>query len=271
MNKEDEKKPLSSAKENGGSLLACKLSTPNVNTNNLKNQENSEDTTQIYRSDGDYQMTCKTTDRATHWTLIVYADSAPSDWIARLQGTGLPFVISPYHDRDVNPDGTKKKAHWHVIVSYDQAQRYSSVIGLRDITQGPYPAKVISVGSLYAYLNHKHNPEKYQYSEQPKTYNGWTKVLENHEITHIKQEITKFIFSNVITEYSTLIAYYTYEEHTDYLQVIMNNTVYFDRVCGSLRYNPLRALRVCQKHAKTDAEKQEFVEIIEQVESMLNE
>ena len=53
-----------------------------------------------------------------NWTFLVYPESAPADWVSKLQATGLPVAISPLHDKDINPDGELKKAHYHVIVCY---------------------------------------------------------------------------------------------------------------------------------------------------------
>ena len=50
-----------------------------------------------------------------NWAFVLYPESAPENWKEQLQLTGLPCVISPIHDKDVNPDGTPKKAHHHII------------------------------------------------------------------------------------------------------------------------------------------------------------
>ena len=54
-----------------------------------------------------------------NWTFVLYPESAPADWREQLQKTGLLCAISPLHDRDVNPDGEVKKAHYHVILIYE--------------------------------------------------------------------------------------------------------------------------------------------------------
>ena len=54
--------------------------------------------------------------RARTWTFILYPESAPENWRDILDGYHIPWVESPLHDRDVNPDGTVKKAHRHIIL-----------------------------------------------------------------------------------------------------------------------------------------------------------
>ena len=50
-----------------------------------------------------------------NWAFVLYPESAPVDWRDLLQKTGLQCAVSPLHDRDLNPDGEPKKAHFHVL------------------------------------------------------------------------------------------------------------------------------------------------------------
>ena len=68
-----------------------------------------------------------------NWTFVLYPESAPADWLEKLQLTGLQAEISPLHDKDINPDGTVKKAHYHIIVCYSGPTSYTVVKGLTDI------------------------------------------------------------------------------------------------------------------------------------------
>ena len=55
------------------------------------------------------------------WAFVIYPDSLPSNWEEIILNTGLPMAISPLHDKDINPDGTEKKPHYHVIIYYENA------------------------------------------------------------------------------------------------------------------------------------------------------
>ena len=101
--------------------------------------------------------------KARYWWFVVYPESAPNDWIEKIQMTGLPFCISPLHDKDKNPDNTPKKAHYHVIVCYNGPTTYSNVKKtLTDILNAPHPQYLNAVKGAYRYLTHQDNPEKYQ-------------------------------------------------------------------------------------------------------------
>ena len=41
--------------------------------------------------------------------------------------TGLQCAISPLHDKDMNPDNTPKKPHYHVILTYSGPTSYNVV------------------------------------------------------------------------------------------------------------------------------------------------
>ena len=53
-----------------------------------------------------------------NWAFVLYPESAPKDWKEQLSKTGLEGAISPLHDKDVNPTGEPKKAHYHIIICY---------------------------------------------------------------------------------------------------------------------------------------------------------
>ena len=60
----------------------------------------------------------KVDNRARNWSLVVYPESAPENWRDILDDYHIPWVESPLHDKDVNPDGEIKKsalAYWFVF------------------------------------------------------------------------------------------------------------------------------------------------------------
>lgn len=57
--------------------------------------------------------------RTRNYATIVYKESAPENWKEILSDEHVGVLISPYHDKDLNPDGEVKKAHWHVLILFD--------------------------------------------------------------------------------------------------------------------------------------------------------
>ena len=101
--------------------------------------------------------------RTRNFATIVYPESAPENWKTILEEAMVPAFISPLHDKDINPDGEIKKAHFHVILAFDtvktleQAQDIISKIG------GVGCQPVVSLRGNARYLCHLDNPEKYQH------------------------------------------------------------------------------------------------------------
>ena len=46
--------------------------------------------------------------RGRNWTIVVYLDSAPSNWESIIKQE--PVAISPLHDKDITEDGERKTA-----------------------------------------------------------------------------------------------------------------------------------------------------------------
>lgn len=204
----------------------------------LEKIRNDFNRTQVFCSDETkYEKPMENKDKGTHWMFVVYQESAPPDWRYSLELTGLPFTVSPLHDMDKNPDGSLKKAHYHVIVSYGQSQRYSAVIGLREITHGPYPLKCSHVAGSYAYFTHKNNPEKAQYdAKEIARYNGWEKRLSRSEIEAIKRELAKICMRDGVTEYLELMMTAS-DMGNEYFEVAGNNPIYFDKLVRSIQHD----------------------------------
>lgn len=225
------------------------LATTDFSIDTEKSQEYQADQRDYFQPVGDEV-------KSRHWLFIIYLDSAPSNVFEQLENTGLAFAVSPYHDKDVNPSGGQKKPHFHVIISYNNTTTYKSIKGLRDITKGPYPLPCKSVGGAYAYFTHKHNPEKYPYdASEIKRYNGWEKVLEASDVSHIMKELTKLILLDDVQEYAELVAE-TMLMDGDYQQVVMSHTHYFDRLCASYRHSPVRTLKRFYNVLETDEERE---------------
>lgn len=181
---------------------------------------------------------------------------APDDWIEQLQNTGLPFVISPLHDKDINPDGTMKKPHWHVIVSWSNTTTYRNARVLaQTILHSPLPQLLKAVEGMYRYLTHADNPEKYQYTDElPHSYNGWERPLDSAAVTAILADIRKRVYLDNCLEYGEIVSVCA-QLGNDYFDVVSSHTYFFDKLCSSFRHSPLRTLeRVMTEFDGNEAE-----------------
>lgn len=112
-------------------------------------------------------------ERTRVFAFIVYEDSAPEDWIDRIREYHVPFFISPYHDRDIRPNGEVKKAHYHVMMYFDGPKSMKQVQDISNQASGVEVKAVVSPTGYARYLCHLDDADKAQYSiKDVKAYGG---------------------------------------------------------------------------------------------------
>lgn len=174
-----------------------------------------------------------------NWACVFYPESLPSDWLDRLQQKGIAFCVSPLHNQDVNPDGTIKKDHYHVILCFDGPTTDKNVKSITTELNQPIPIPLESVRGYYRYLTHKDNPEKYQYNEEEiRSFNGFDSLdlLSNSEISSLLRDIQDIINKNGLIEYSDLMDYLR-DLSFDYWKVASNHTLFLNTYLTSKRHS----------------------------------
>lgn len=179
--------------------------------------------------------------KGRNWAFVAYPESMPKNWFEILQKTGLPICVSPLHDKDVNPDGTTKKEHYHFICYYENTTTAKNVKeNVCDLINATIPIKLESMVGMYRYHLHLDNPEKYQYDDRYRTFiNGFdvNKVnsLTFTEIKKIILEIQTFIDDNDIIEYYDLLKILKDSELMQMWEVAYTHTIFFNTYISSKR------------------------------------
>lgn len=102
--------------------------------------------------------------RTRNFATIVYPESAPSDWIDKLDQLHVATLISPLHDKDANPSGEPKKPHYHILLMFEGVKDYETQIKPIFAEIGGVGREMVNSARGYArYLCHLDNPEKAQY------------------------------------------------------------------------------------------------------------
>lgn len=201
-----------------------------------------------------------------NWAFVLYPESAPENWVERLQETGLPIAISPLHDKDLDEGGngeTFKKAHHHIILCYSGPTSWNVVKSLCDSLHQPIPQPLENVKGYYRYLTHKDNPEKAQYEERDiKSLNGFNILdfadLTRSEVLVIKQSVHNLIVDRGIKEYADLMEILLREGmHAEY-DVASSNTIFFDRLITSRRHKAVDVYAKDSKSSLADNEINQF-------------
>lgn len=175
-----------------------------------------------------------------NWAFVLYPESAPSNWRELLQDTGLQCAISPLHDKDINPDNTIKKAHYHIILCYSGPTSYNAVKSITEMLNCPIPQSLEQVRGYYRYLTHKDNPEKAQYNDKDiTTINGFD--ISNYieltasEVNTIKKELQVVIRDNKLFEYAALMDYCLDNNLDNAYEVASTHTIFFNTYISSYR------------------------------------
>ena len=174
-----------------------------------------------------------------NWGGVVYPESAPEDWIETLKLKGISFAVSPLHDKDVNPTGENKKAHWHIILSFPGPTTDKTVKQIMDEINQPLPIALESVRGYFRYFTHKDNPEKYQYdSTQIQLFNGFdvTDILNNFEVFQFLKEIQVMVIEHDIVEYSDLLDYLMQQGYMELWNVACSHTLFLNTYITSKRH-----------------------------------
>jgi len=165
--------------------------------------------------------------RSSNWNFILYPESAPENWRELINETHIEWVESPLHDKDVNEDGTDKKAHYHITLLFPSLKSFDQVEEITKTLNAPIPVKCLSVKGSIRYMVHKDSPEKYQYD--------WNKIVPHNgadlsslcaptstERLQIQKDIIEYIRTNGVIEFFDVVNYATDEGLSDWLNVLLN-------------------------------------------------
>lgn len=149
--------------------------------------------------------------KSRNWTVIVYPESAPENWMTILDDLHVRALVSPLHDMDVDRDGTPKKPHWHVMVMFDGPKTLRAAKEALGSLGGTAPQMVASVEGTARYLCHLDNEEKAKYSiADVKQFGGvdYFELIETHsDRTQVIGEMQDWCDANGVTSYAELNRY----------------------------------------------------------------
>ncbi|MDN6390255.1 MAG: replication protein [Lactococcus lactis] len=169
--------------------------------------------------------------RTRNWTFVVYPESVVPNWKEELQKLYVPLLISPLHDKDVNPDGTPKKAHYHVLLMFEGVKSYDQILKFTKDIKATIPQICHSAKGLARYMAHLDNPNKAQYKiKDIISLNGadLTELLKpssQDRYTMIK-EMLQFISNNQIMEFEDILVYAMNEKFDTWFPLLCDNSAY---------------------------------------------
>ena len=183
--------------------------------------------------------------RSNKWAFLIYQESAPENYLDILEEMHIPFVLSPWHDKDVNKEtGEFKKAHKHGVLFFESLKSYTqvSVLLTEKLNTPSHVEVVMSPKGMYDYFIHAENPDKTLYSID-EIESGCGFELEQFLITNNNEEylstVIDIIEEHNFTEFNNLVRY-ARGENPSLLNLIINKTYFFAKYLDSRRYSDKR-------------------------------
>lgn len=181
-------------------------------------------------------------DRTRVWTAIVYPESAPSNWREILDDQHIEWAESPLHEFDTNPDGEVKKAHWHIVISFEGPKSVDQVKQLLEPINCPSPQRCHALKGAVRYFIHMDNPEKYQYNRSQIVGHGGFDVEaalapSSSERYTLIAEMMDFVKENGIIEMEDLYDYARSHRFHDWHPLLCDSaTVVMSKFVASRRH-----------------------------------
>lgn len=181
--------------------------------------------------------------RSNKWAFLLYQDSAPENYIDILEQLHIPFVLSPWHDKDVNKEtGEFKKAHKHGAFFFDSLKSYSQVSELltEKLNAPAHVEPVMSPKGMYDYFTHAENPDKTLYNiEDIESGCGFEldQFLLEQDSNQYLETVIDAITDNDLTEFEDLVHFARHND-TMLLGLILKRTYFFTKFLDSRRHNP---------------------------------
>lgn len=182
----------------------------------------------------------KTEQRSNKWAFLIYQDSTPEDYLDILEEMHIPFILSPWHDKDVDKNtGEFKKAHKHGALFFETLKSYTQVSDLltEKLNTPAHVEVVMSSKGMYDYFTHAENPEKTPYNiediESGCGFNLDKFLAENNpDLLKLIYEVMRDSGLKEFADFTDLIA----EKFPDLLLYVFDKSYFFKIYLDSKRY-----------------------------------
>ncbi len=169
--------------------------------------------------------------RTRNWTIVIYPDSAPSTWRDILDEMHIEWIESPLHDSDINANGEKKKAHWHILLMFGGVKSYEQVMELCQDLNCPRPERCHNAKAMVRYMAHLDNPDKAQYNISDIIPHGGVDIAEMlrpnaSERYSLIREMISFIRDNEIIEFQDVMDYAAEFRPDDWFPLLCDNSTF---------------------------------------------
>ncbi len=182
--------------------------------------------------------------RSNKWTFLLYQDSSPENYIDILEEMMIPYILSPWHDKDIDKKTNEiKKPHKHGALFFESLKSYSQVSALltEKLNTPAHIEMVHSPTGMLNYFTHATNPEKTAYNTEDIEYGAGfdiNKFLTDQNSDKAVADIIDIIEGNNFKEFRDLVEYLKINNNA-YLNIVANKTYFFSKYLDSRRYDSI--------------------------------
>lgn len=180
--------------------------------------------------------------RSNKWAFLLYQESAPDNYLDILEEMHIPFVLSPWHDKDINKETVEfKKSHKHGALFFDSLKSYTQVSELltEKLNTPAHVEPVMSPKGMYDYFIHSESPYKTPYNiEDIESGCGFEldKFLLSNNSDEFLSTVIDIIENYNFTEFNNLVKY-ARDEDPVLLALIVDKTYFFAKYLDSRRHS----------------------------------
>lgn len=176
-------------------------------------------------------MASKKSSRTRYFTFIIYPESVVEGWTDIIDSFHVSWAQSPLHDKDINADGSTKKTHWHIMISFDSLKTNEQAQEIANSVGGTVVQQVHSPRALVRYFAHMDNPEKAQYNKADIISHGGLDLEDllktsNQTRLELLKQMLEYVVDNDVTEYEDLVIYAMYN-NSEWFEVLAESGTYF--------------------------------------------
>lgn len=170
--------------------------------------------------------------RSRNWELIVYPESAPSNWISILDEDHLCFAVSPLHDLDEFEDtGELKKPHFHVILQFAGKKSVEQIQDICDRIGHAQFSVVQNMRGAVRYLAHLDSPDKHRYNEDDIKVHGGFQLddyfeIEKHDRYEYISQMREYIVENNFIDFVDFFTFCDLNKHNTWFRCLCDNSSY---------------------------------------------
>ena len=180
--------------------------------------------------------------RSNKWAFLIYQESTPENYLDILEEMHIPFVLSPWHDKDINKEtGEFKKAHKHGVLFFESLKSYTQVSEfLTEKLHTPSHVEVVmSPKGMYDYFIHAENPDKTLYNmDEIESGCGFDldQFLVSNNNDQFLSTVIDIIEEHNFTEFNSLVRY-ARVDNPSLLNLIIDKTYFFAKYLDSRRHS----------------------------------